>query len=369
MKISQRLNEISEELRKHSRDGQLSDALRERAVEAKFLVPQGDLETVSSVLLERLEEGGFNKSVRLNLNPNFLLKLSDSDSPSARKLSAKFLPEKFLRKFTSDTSSCVLYETARRCSKSVLKEMMLNNLDDDGLYSVLVERFGIPEEEKMANAERFADVADDKGDDVELSDAWYAAQAIRFVQEYGIEVENSNKEGAVARYCTSLRVSTGVHVDDKKLYQAIKDYLDCRDAEILEVESHGTLREMVRHLTEAALQDERILEAKADRDPIKRLMSEERSAECFVLKASSIFDVKEAKIPKALARVTEVKRDLSVPVKGKLPPGKTFDRLTERSLDRFVKCWTECVGRMGQKVTLSWAPGFDSTVSFAVNAK
>lgn len=95
----------------------------------------------------------------------------------------------------------------------------------------------------------------------ELSDQWYETKALKFVQDYGTNIEDGWEEILAHRYCSSLKASWGVEIDEKKLLDTIKKKLiDRQDMflNILDVSLKQSLREIAQRLRIEAVNEEHV---------------------------------------------------------------------------------------------------------------
>lgn len=361
------------------------DGLREEVT--RVLGPS----VVTNVKLDRLAEeanyriGVLDRTGRSesysDFNPDIIEKLMSSTSVEARKLAAKVLPEAYLRKMCNDKSSAVRHTVARRSSVQLVKEMLKATPYDDELRFILKEKkstSGIktPEKKPMAHdpvegKERLGQaVKQDPG--IDLSDNWYNTLASKFIKDYGGNMEGQWQAPLAYRYCSSVKASTGVEIDEKKLLDAITKQLEEKDDRTLE---RFSLKEVANRLLSEVSEEDLdlpLIDESTD-NPVDMLLHMNCSSSEYVERANELFNIKESIMPRSLRkyRLSEgIRGDLLVPCVGKVP-GTYVDSIDESALDLYVEHWNSIQVANGEPIRLEWShnPTTQNGVSFNVELR
>lgn len=329
--------------------------------------------------LDVLERTG--RSNRLDFLSNVSTAFLDHRDPEVRKFAARIVPERFLGKLTTDRDSAVRAAVASRVPLPAVIEMMKKFRNDDQLRTIYRRRklheggISKPKVEPMGTDVSLD--AEPLGDTVkqhpgsELSEAWYEQQANRFLHDYGQNIEYAWEELATHRFCSSVKATSGVEIDETKLLKSIKSLI--KEKEDLAMERNA-LRETLAYLDKQAAAeklDESVLpELDLIDDPVRKMVESGKSGEEYLTEMSLMFRIQEAMLPSALrkyrlgegnARVT------TMPIIGYLPHGGNFRSIDERALDKFCESWNKRQALAGEPIRLKWSthPENVSKVSFS----
>jgi hypothetical protein len=305
----------------------------------------------------------------------------DHTHPEVRKFAARVVPEKFLSKLTTDKNSAVRAAVAQRVPLAAVREMMKRFKADDQLRTIYRKRklheggIAQPKVEPMGlpvpapDTKRMGD-ASKTPPGPELSEAWYDQHARRFLHDYGRNMEYAWEELAVRRFCSSVKMTAGVEIDEAKLLKSIKGLI--KEKEDLAMERNA-LRETLAWLDKQAdrekLDESALPELNETEDPVRKLVEAGLTPEQYVEQVMTMFRVQESHLPTAIrkyrlgegnARVT------LVPCIGYLPSGGAFRAIDERALDMFCEAWTKRQQMVGEPIRLEWTnhPGDQSKVGF-----
>lgn len=366
-------------------ENKATDSLREEV--SRVLGPS----VVTNVKLDRLaEEANYRidvldrtgrSEIYSNFRPEVMVKFMNSSSVEARKLAAKVLPESYLYKMSNDPSLAVRHIIARRWPIELVKEMLKKTPYDDELRFIIKEKkstTGIktPEKKPMAHdpvdgKERLGKLAkQDPG--IDLSDTWYNTLASKFIKDYGGNMEGQWQAPLAYRYCSSVKASTGVEIDEKKLLDAITKQLEEKDDRTLE---RFSLKEVAQNLLSEVSEEDLelpLIDESVD-NPVEALLHANCSSSEYVERANELFNIKESIMPRSLRkyRLSEgIRGDLLVPCVGRVP-GKYVDSIDESALDLYVEHWNSIQSSNGEPVRIEWShnPATQNGVSFNVELK
>jgi hypothetical protein len=202
----------------------------------------------------------------------------------------------------------------------------------------------------------------------ELSNAFYDTLASKFLADYGTNLEYTWEETLVKRYCSSVRATSLVEVDAKKLYDTIIKKIKEKEQRALDLQ-RVTLREVAEKLraSEVEVYDESV-------DPREELLNFSGSDREFMLQVESVYSVRKSNIPKGLKkyRIAEgLTSDVDVPMKAAVPTGSNVSLLDEKVFDRYVETWNRVQSLQGEPLKLDWQhDAIDvSKISFSVVLK
>lgn len=366
-------------------ENKATDSLREEV--SRVLGPS----VVTNVKLDRLaEEANYRidvldrtgrSEIYSNFRPEVMVKFMNSSSVEARKLAAKVLPESYLYKMSSDPALDVRHVVARRLPVELVREMLKKTPYDDELRFIIKEKkstTGIktPEKKPMAHdpvdgKERLGKtVKQDPG--IDLSDSWYNTLASKFIKDYGGNMEGQWQAPLAYRYCSSVKASTGVEIDEKKLLDAITKQLEEKDDRTLE---RFSLKEVAQNLLSEVSEEDLelpLIDESVD-NPVEALLHANCSSSEYVERANELFNIKESIMPRSLRkyRLSEgIRGDLLVPCVGRVP-GKYVDSIDESALDLYVEHWNSIQSSNGELVRIEWShnPATQNGVSFNVELK
>lgn len=303
----------------------------------------------------------------------------DHRDPEVRKFVARVVPERHLPKFATDRSPEVRAAAAKRLPISSVREMLRRFPGDDMLRNVLKRRIneaGIKQPEASPLGH---DPVDGKGrlgnvartqEGPELSEAWYKEKALSLMQEYGQNIEYAWEEQAVRRFCSSVKATSGIIVDESRLLKNIRSLIEEREDMVLE---RDALKETLSWL-ESKEEQERIDEGamhefKEPIDIVRDLLGAGHTRDQYIAAAMKVFNVQESMLPMGIRkyRLGEGNaRQSTVPCVGSLPHDMGFRPVDERALDTFCEGWNRSQAQEGEPLRISWSthPGEVGKISF-----
>ena len=342
---------------------------------------------VTNVKLDQLAEGAnyrigvLERTGRENhfkFNDKVMLKFLNSKCTEARLLTARTLSENIVCKMVNDSDMSVRHIVARRSPVSVIKEMIKRSPNDDELRVIyrekrLEEAGGIPTPKSSPMASDVTLKAKRLGDTVkqqnvpEISKQWYETAAYNFIKDYGNNIEGQWQAPLVHRYCSSLRVTSKVNVDEKKLLAAIEKQLKQKDDDALKKYS---LKETINYLNNDVEELPVFVEAV---NPVKDLLQTTLSPTEYVKQAMTVFNIRESIMPASLRkyRISEGHNGvIMIPCNGSSPSSRV-SVLDERALDKFVKNWNSIQEMAGEPICIDWThnPTSLNGISFNVELK
>lgn len=256
-----------------------------------------------------------------------LLKFAEHSDASVRKLAAKLLPKKNVRKLLEDVDECVRFAAASRLTSSEVKNLIERTGDDS--YVDLYENKVISEAKEERETRLTGDVVKTQ-EGPELSKHFYDSLAARFLQDYGTSLF-TNWKLAAKRYVSSVKATSLVDIDLDKLTKAIEDAVRARDEEMYE-----PIKETVKRLKcQLDALDEQ-------HDPVADLLKEKHSASGYIDRFESLFEVTSVNFRshRALKEhlISEIDR---VPTNARTPSGRSITSVDEKALDRYVLAWNK----------------------------
>jgi hypothetical protein len=327
---------------------------------------------VTDVKLERLAENvndridvleHTGRGSNLNFRPSTVLRFAEHKNPEVRRLAARLLPERFAEKFVLDKDPAVRHAAARKAPIHLVKEMLRRNPSDDELHLIYRGRTLKESAKEKSVGERLKGAVKSPAAP-ELSDFAYKNLAKTAIRDYNSNIEGQWDEPWVARYCASMKATSGVQYDPKKLWEEIQSQLKDKDDRTLE---RYSLKEVASRLVESC--DSHFYE---EVDPLSNLLEANLSAHEYVNVANALFKIRESIMPAGLRkyRVSEGKiSDIMVPCTGKLPPGTTMNSRIEKAIDLYTNNWNDIQARRGEPVKINWTPNTMSIGSFSFNVE
>jgi hypothetical protein len=328
---------------------------------------------VTDVKLERLAENvndridvleRTGRDGNFGFKPSTLLRFAEHNSPEVRRLAARLLPERFAEKFVLDRDPAVRHAAARKVPLSTLKEMLRRNPSDDELHIIYRGRFLKEGADEKSIGERLKGVVKVPAAP-ELSNFAYQNLAKTAIRDYNTNIEGQWDEPWVARYCASMKATSGIQYDAKKLWEEIQKQLKEKDERTLE---RFSLKEVASRLFEG----EDFEDVHEVADPIEELLESSLSAHEFVNRVNTLFKIRESIMPAGLRkyRVSEGRiSEMSIPCTGKLPSGTRMCSRTERVLDLYASNWNDIQARRGEPIKINWTPNTMSIGSFSFNVE
>jgi hypothetical protein len=302
----------------------------------------------------------------VSFKPSVMMKLIENSEPEVRKLAARTLPERFLGNFAKDKSATVRYAVAKKIEFNSLVEMMKRTPNDDELRSIFRDRklneAGIPDVKRVdepfdLHGEKLGDTVK-QWEGPELSDYWYKTMAEKFMKDYNANVEYRWEEILARRYCSSVKATVGLQIDEKKLLDCIKDLI--KDNEDAVLKHHG-LKETIEWLKsseqEDMMQESFMPVIQAREDSVADLVESNENNSDYITKMNKMFCIKESTIPRAIRkyRANEVSRTVQVPVIGHVPNAGVFSEAVEIALDRYCEMWNRKQAISGEPIKISWS--------------
>lgn len=385
MKVN--LKALQHVVRKAVNEERLTQALRIEVsrVLGPSVIIEGPLDQLAEAANERLDVlDGTGRVPAFDFKSSLVSRLASHKNYNVRKLAARTLPVNMLGKLVQDGHSAVRAAVAQRIPVPAVKEMMKRFPHDDQLRQVykhrrkLVVEDGIPQpkvQDEPLNIHADGALGDSvKQDKPELSEQWYDDRAERMLQDYGRNIECNWEELTVHRFVTSMKMTSGIEIDAKKLLEVIKDKIKERDDRVLE---RDALKETLSWLESRSDGVEALTEGvdmvNEEVDHVKDLLEADLSPQTYVEKARSVFSVQESTVPAGIKkhRLGEGMKEERIPVIGKLPHPNGFRSIDEKALDRFCECWNTRQAMTGEPLRLEWSahPGEVGKVSFSVTLR
>lgn len=375
-----KLKELQEVANKALFDEKIIDTLREelsRVLGSSILV---------DVSLQQLAEGANDcidvfertgRTGRFDFKPSVLLRFVDNKSAEVRRLVARLLPEQYVIKMRHDKDAAVRHAVARRLPLRVIKEMRSRWPNDDELYEIesqkTLDEAGLPTPKNLKNepfdmnGEKEFSKATQNGNaqDDDLSNQWYETKAYKLIQDYGNNMEGQWEELAVRRFCASTQATSGVEIDQQKLYKEVVKQLKEKEDRGLE---RSALKEIAQFLRESS-EPELPRIVSEDIDPVQSLLENKTSSSEYVKNAFKVFNVRG----KMIYRLSEGAklRSVKIPKIGQLPVKREVTRIDEQALDLFVRNWNSIRSMKGDPVRIEWSPNPSKTglISFSIKTK
>ena len=381
-----RLEELQKVVKRAVDEERAAETLRTEVnrVLGPAIIAEGRVELVAEAAnnwMDVLERTG--RSSRLSFKPSVMVRWLDHNSPEVRKFAARVVPEKFLAKMTNDKNGTVRAAVARRLPVGAVREMLKRFPKDDQVRVIYKEKrlaeAGIkqPKEEPLGHdpaedAERLGDAVK-QDNSSELSELWYRERAIKFMADYGTNIEDNWEELAARRYAASVKATSGVEIDEAKLLKAIKQLIKEREDRAME---RSALRETLEYLKRQE-EHEVLSESVAmpvislDVDPVRELVEGNLTPSTYLDEANMLFKVQEATVPPGIRKHRLGERNArssTVPVIGRLPHTEGFRAVDERALDMYCSHWNDRQQLQGEPLKLEWSnhPDDVNKVSFSV---
>lgn len=339
---------------------------------------EGTLKQVVKEANERLDV--LEKTGRLNVSfdQKIINKLLEHSDVDVRKFVARTIDKNKLQRFVNDKSDTVRLAAAKRLPLSIVSEMVKRFPFDDQL-SVLKKQKqlseGLPDPKitKVSNEKKKLGAAVKQYAGDELSDLWYKEKALKYVADYGGNIEDGWEEVTAHRFVSSTKATSGVEIDEKKLLDAIKKELEARDDRAL---GDTTLRETIKWLSKSLNEESEIVEyveEDEEIDEIKDLVESNVSRSDYISEAVRLFNVKFAQLPASIRkfRMNEVNSVQEIPAVGMVPDKRGFTPIVERALNTLCRNWTEKQVLNGESLKLEWGthPIDENKICFTVVMK
>jgi hypothetical protein len=367
-----KLDELQKVVKKTIDEEKAAEALKTEIgrVFGTTVIIEGKLETVvasANDWLDVLDRTG--RSSRLAFKPAITSGFLDHRDPEVRKFAARICPESYLPKVMNDRSPEVRAAVAARLQLPAVREMMKRFPQDDQLRTIFRAKKKLfesgvakPETKPLGvdpvdGKERMGDAARTP-EGPELSENWYHQHAMRFLHDYGGNIEYAWEDLAVRRFCSSVKATSHVDIDESKLLKSIKELIKEKEDNAMERNAlKETLawldgREEEENLAEGVLPD-----LSEDVDPVRDMVEGRLTGEQFIEQASKVFKVQQSMLPLGIRkyRLGEGSaRQTLVPCIGMLPHQHGFRAIDERALDAFCEHWSKRQQMAGEPLRLEW---------------
>jgi hypothetical protein len=347
----------------------------------KTSVTEGKIEFIAESAnnqIDIMEHSG--QAGDMNFRTSVMMKFAGHSDPQVRKLVARTVPIRLLGTLKYDKNASVRAAVARRLPAASIKEVRKRYPNDNVLRTIYSEKrvteAGIPQP-KVVNepfdmyGEKLGDAGKQQYADMELSDTWYAERAKSFLRDFGQNIEYQWEEIIAKRYCSSIKATTGVEIDEQKLYKAIKDAIEAKEDLKLK---RDALQETVSYLNGS----QSIMPVISEEiDPVRSLYESDVSPQQYIDEANKLFRIQESQLPSSIRkyRVGEIKNNgvltTPIPVIGRLPHGNGLRSLDEQALDKYTRHWNNRQAMQGEPIKIVWGPHptDDGKIGFSASLK
>lgn len=307
--------------------------------------------------LDTLAGTGRTPSPRL-FRTAVLLEASRHDSPAARKIAARLLPERLLSRLASDSNPSVRLAALRRLPTRFLSEALSRYPSDDSIRIELKAR-------RLAEAglkqPKIVDEPFDMYGDgpmghqppaqEDLSDFWYDKMAHDLCKRYGTNIEGQWEEVAAKVHADAPK-SFGFVIDRGKLLKAIYDCIAEHEA--------------------AVLGESYIPAIPTEPNDLEKLVEVSMTPVQYIENFESLFSVKKSQVPPGI-RKYQLGESRAVtthfPIVASVPGGR-ITALVERAVDGYVQRWNDRQRTAGEPFRVSWSPHFrEGHVGFQLELK
>jgi hypothetical protein len=317
-----------------------------------------------------LDEPSFRETPPF-VKPSITLALVEHSSPSVRLFVARTLPVQYVDKLANDPDRSVRLAVAWRTTPRKLDEMRRRNPADDQLKEIARQRGFLVESTRSvvkgldpAEPKKKLGKAGKQWEGSELSDTWYDTQANKLIKMYQNNLEYCWEEVACRRLVSSMRATSHVDIDEKKLYDVLKKKIKEREDWRLKALDDDPLQEQPlketldwlnrgSHPLYIPVLDE-------EEDVVQKLVDSRCSSQEYIRQFNTVFGVSESQVPRSVGKyhLGESRGSMRVPVKAHLPTRKALRAIDERALDRYVTAWNEVHARdtHHEPIRISWTP-------------
>lgn len=368
MRIKLRLKHLQKAAKTTLDDKKSIIALQKEAKEVfgqTFLLSNklsGLVETINSHL-DNLDRTG--RSVKFN--DSTLLKLAEHHNSGLRKIVARTLSERFVKKFINDKNSEVRCAAAKRLPLKIIKEMVACYPSDDQLTVIYENRTRLVEEFDMYGEEPLGEDGKTYVDDDSLSDEWYVTKAKNIYDDYrGSSVIDVQWQAtAVNSFCNHMKASSLIDIDRQKLLDCVNDIDEAVDDDhaARSAPPPGKLKESLLRSMSDGLRKSILTESNEmpplfiPVDETKRLIENKTYDSVYVKSAVELFNIKMKPVSDKIK--TRYIGDGIVfsdtPATGVIPECKTSRLNTERALDTFVSSWNTMQKQVASPVRIDWS--------------
>ena len=360
-----RLSELREVAKKTMDDRQTSEKLVseiKRVFGARVDVGTGvnEVTECANYILDAMEQRG--EALNKSFDQKILIAAKTHHDPEVRRLSARLLPLSEAKSMIKDEDSSVRHTVARRLPSRIVLEAIRTYGDDDEL-NLIYQSKKITEAASKDVELKWTGDSIKQQDYPELSEGFYDILARQFINDYGLTWQQ-NWPLAVKRYVSSVKATSGVDVDGKKLYEAIMSLYDQREEEI-EDKTKSQLRETIEYLsTQMEDLDESV-------DVVDELLRSNLGATDFIDRVYDVYAVKESYLPPAIKKYRLGENEgvvTLIPQRARTPHGKAMNERDEKVLDRFVEAWNKRQALASEPLKLEWyiSPMDAASVGFTI---
>jgi hypothetical protein len=159
----------------------------------------------------------------------------------------------------------------------------------------------------------------------------------------------------VRRYVSSVRATSGIVIDEKKLRKALADLREEVEDAVLD-EAFDPVHTTTSYLRSRSVAETPVLQILDERgDAVDELERSKVRGTALIERANSVFRIREMTAPAALRKQVG-STALRVPATGRIPTGRAPRALDERVLDAFVRAWNSRSRAQGNMVAIEWNP-------------
>lgn len=315
----------------------------------------------ANYILDAMERRG--EALTQQFDQRILKAAKNHRDVEVRRLASRLLPLSEIKSMVFDQESTVRHTAARRLPGHVVLESLQTFNDDDELR-VIYRSKRIDEAAMSKERTRLTGDAIKQQDYPELSEGFYDILARQFINDYGLTWQQ-NWPVMVKRYVSSVKATSGIDVDAKKLYEAIVTIYEDREKEIVEDCTKTQLRETLDYLaTQMDELDESI-------DVVDELIKSSLGATDYIERVYDVYGVRESYLPPAIKKYRLGENEgqvMLIPQRARTPHGKAITERDERVLDRFIESWNKRQALTSEPLKLEWYvnPLDASTVGFSV---
>jgi hypothetical protein len=374
------IEQLQDAVKRARLDKHLAETLRAQAVEAfgPSVDVIGDLPEIIDAVNETLDVFDYmGKQPTSNLKKSLLLKLKAHELPSARKVAARLLSEESIALMILDDDRSVRLAVARRMPHELVKEALRMHNDDEmlNIYHEKLNEAGVPDPEKMPmhlDLKKNVKPKSVRQQQVpELTEQWYESLSRKILSDLGTSLEYNWEEKIVHRYCSSLKATSGIVLDERKFLKAMLKIIDEKENLALE---RNSLKEAASNLRRQAevedVMSTPILEIVEEvEDPVHDMLSAGFTPAQYIERFNELFSVKFVNIPPAFKKFRmgeSVTSQLDVPLKATVPGSSIIREVDERALDEYVKNWNTHQALVGEPLKIYWHvdPSGDHSIGF-----
>jgi len=271
--------------------------------------------------------------------PDVAMGVINHESSEVRKFVARILPEGANSSLVFDSNENVRLAASKKTSLKELKKAVQKFSNDIALKEVF--------ESRLIESKSALEAAAEHSQEEMLSEIWYESVAKKLIQDYGKTLDTTWKTSAVKQYCSSVRATTRLPVDEIKLMDKMNSLL--QDYEKLRAKELGLTESLEKKIQESFQDEDEV-------DVVDVLLEQTLSPQQYIEKCDEVFNIKHAVLPPAIMKY-KIREGLSlakIPVYCTLPHGSSPRRIDEIALDSYVKHWNDKQKMMGEPFKLRW---------------